>query len=116
MTNEENNKENMETPHEMKTLSGVLNSLQKKGIETEFLFEDPDILKGFGKNYKSEDLTLCKTYRFEGISDPADNVALYLFKDKDGNSGFVIDVYGRESNLSANFSEFLKKVPQDDSL
>lgn len=103
----------METSHEMKTMSGVLNSLKNRGIETEFIFEDPDTLNGFGKKYKCHELCLVKTYRFEGLSDPDDNSALYLFEDKKGNSGFVIDVYGRASNLSANFAEFLKKTPKD---
>lgn len=104
---------NKEMPHTMKTMSGVIDSLKKKGIVTELEYESPGILKGFGKKYQAKDLSLIKTYRFEGISNPDDNSALYLFEDQEGNKGFITDVYGSESNLDASFSEFLRKTPTD---
>ncbi|HLS71436.1 MAG TPA: hypothetical protein VK027_07230 [Chitinophagaceae bacterium] len=100
-------------PHTMKTLSSVIKSLKEKGIKTELKYEKSGTLTGFGKTYQPQDLSLIKTYRFEGISNPDDNSALYLFEDKEGKKGYIIDIYGNESNLDDKFSEFLRNTPSN---
>ncbi|MDA3615794.1 hypothetical protein [Polluticaenibacter yanchengensis] len=98
-------------PTSMRTLSEVMEKLRERGIEEEFTFSEHQKMKGFDKLYNPEDLMLVRTFRFEGMSDPADNVALYLFEDTEGNVGYVLDVYGSESNYGMEFSEFLKAIP-----
>ena len=98
-------------PTTMRTLSEVMEKLREKGIDEEFTFSEQQKMQGFDKQYDPEDLLLIRTFRFEGMSDPADNVALYLFEDTDSNVGYVLDVYGSESNYGMEFSEFLKAIP-----
>lgn len=103
-------KNNKLFPTEMLTLSQVLEKLKDRGFDHEYSFEDGK-MKNFGNEYHASDLCLFKTFRFEGMSDPADNVALYLLEDKDENIGYVMDVYGSETNYGPAFNEFLKRIP-----
>lgn len=99
-------------PGSMRTLSEVLNKLKGKGYDNELTFSDHGKLQGMGKIYSPEDLTIIKIFRFEGMSDPADNAAIYLIKDNEGSIGYLMDSYGAYSDYDgAGFDEFLKKIP-----
>ncbi|MBB6502269.1 hypothetical protein [Pedobacter cryoconitis] len=104
----------MEQPAEMNTLSQILEKLRQKGIANELGMTDHGKMQGTdpGKIYSPEDLSIIKTYRFEGDSDPGDNSVLYILEDKEGQIGYIIDAYGVYSSQgSLGFSDFLKKIP-----
>ncbi|MNU12805.1 hypothetical protein D3C71_08360 [compost metagenome] len=68
------------------------------------------------KNYLPEELSILKTYRFEGDSNPDDNVALYVLQDNEQNLGIIIDSYGAESNYPGEeFDTFLRAIPIQES-
>jgi len=68
------------------------------------------------KNYLPEELSILKTYRFEGDSNPDDNVALYVLQDNNQNLGIIIDSYGAESNYPGEeFDTFLRAIPIQES-
>ena len=50
------------------------------------------------KLMRLRDLTIIKTYRFEGESDPSDSSILYIIEANDGLKGYSIDAYGVYSN------------------
>lgn len=107
----------MEQPIEMNTLSQVLEKLRLKGKDNEIKMSDHGKMQSANLNkiYKPEDLTIVKSYRFEGMSDPADNSVLYLLLDKDGDVGYILDAYGIYSdNEGPAFDDFLKKIPVAD--
>ena len=107
----------MEQPVEMNTLSQILEKLRLKGKDNEIKMSDHGKMQSANLNkiYKPEDLTVVKTYRFEGMSDPADSSVLYLVLDKDGDIGYMLDAYGTYSdNLGPGFDDFLKKIPVAD--
>ena len=107
----------MEHPADMNTLSQILEKLRQKGLDNEIKMTDHGKMQGpgFNKIYNPEDLTIIKTYRFEGDSDPADNSVLYLLEDKEGQIGYVMDAYGMYSSQENNgFDDFLKKIPTAD--
>ena len=96
----------------MRTLSEVMEKLRKRGQQNELVISGKGKMDGMGNTYRPQDLTIIKTYRFEGMSDPADNSALYLVEDKDHQIGYILDIYGGESNHDeAGFNEFLKAIP-----
>lgn len=98
-------------PTNMSTLSEVLNSLKERGVEDELRFENGQ-MNGKNKSYNQpNDLSIIKTYRFEGMSDPADNLALYLVEDQEEQIAYLMDIYGSESNQEEGFNEFLKRIP-----
>jgi choline dehydrogenase-like flavoprotein len=64
------------------------------------------------KIFTPEQLSIVKTYRFEGMSDPADSAVLYLLEDTDQNMYYISDAYGIYSdNEGPDFDDFLKKIP-----
>lgn len=107
----------MEQPVEMNTLSQILEKLRLKGRDNEVRMSDHGKMQSakLNKIYRPEDLTIVKTYRFEGMSDPGDNSVLYLVEDKDKDIGYIIDSYGAYSdNSGPGFDDFLKKLPVAD--
>lgn len=94
----------------MKTLSGVLNTLKGRGIETEFVWKD-NLLQANGSAYAPDQLEIVKTYRFEGPSDPADAVILYVIEADNGLVGFSMDSYGADSNYDEQYDNFMRLIP-----
>jgi hypothetical protein len=106
----------MEQPNEMNTLSQILEKLRLKGITNELkLNEHGQLQSDLNKSYNPEDLTIIKTYRFEGDSDPSDNAVLYILEDSAKIKSFILDAYGTYSNNEGpGFDDFLKKIPTED--
>jgi hypothetical protein len=107
---------NMPVRDEMNTLSQILNKLTVKGYDNEFRWTK----EGFtfnGKYYQPEDMTIVKTYRFEGESDPSDMSILYLIKANDGVIGYSLDAYGVYSNHDdeEGYDNFIRKIPVKDN-
>jgi hypothetical protein len=101
----------METkPTAMTTLTDVLEGLRQKHSDNEFKI-DKNGFSTKGKFYKPEDLTIIKTYRFEGESDPADSSIVYLIEATDGTIGYSIDAYGVYSTHEEdNYDDLIKKI------
>ncbi|WP_432710782.1 hypothetical protein [Pedobacter sp.] len=107
----------MERPVEMNTLSQIMEKLRQKGLDNEIKMTDHGKMQGSMSTqiYTPEDLTIIKTYRFEGDSDPGDNAVLYLLEDKNGQIGYIMDAYGMYSSQEGKgFDDFLKKIPTAD--
>lgn len=97
---------------DMTTLSYVLEKLRKKNRDNEFRMFPEGMGTGTGKFYKSEDLKIIRTYRFEGESDPSDSTVLYVIEANDGLIGYSIDAYGAYSNHEGDgYDDFIRKVP-----
>ena len=110
--------ENNTNSNKMTTLSQVMETLRKRGIHKEFRMNEKNEMKcdGSERNYQPLDLKIIKTYRFEGDSNPADNVILYVIEDYDRTIGFMIDSYGADSNYSGEeFDNFVREIPVTES-
>src|SRR5258705_10722484 len=95
---------------DLTTLSSVMERLRVKKQDNEFKMTDKGFTAKNGKYYTPEDLTIIKTFRFEGESDPADSSILYLMEANDGLIGYSIDAYGAYSNHDDKYDEFIRKV------
>jgi hypothetical protein len=107
----------MKQPVEMNTVSQILEKLRQKGYDNELKMTDHGKMKGPGDNqiYTPEELTIIKTYRFEGITDPGDESVIYILEDKEGKISYISDAYGTYSDQSGSeFADFLKKIPTAD--
>jgi hypothetical protein len=109
------------TLNEMTTLSTVLEKLRLKKKDTEFRWTSDGFTAGKGKSYPPEELTIIKTYRFEGDSDPGESSILYLIEANDGLIGYSLDAYGMYSNHEDeegydNFIRQLKVENRDDQI
>ncbi|GEN67055.1 MULTISPECIES: hypothetical protein [Chryseobacterium] len=106
--------ENPENFDRMTTLSQVMKILSERGIQREFRMNENCEMKfeNSDKIYQPSELTILKTYRFEGDSNPDDNAVLYVLKDSSGNRGMIIDSYGADSNYPGEeFDKFLRDIP-----
>lgn len=106
----------MPVKDEMNTLSQVMNKLTAKGYDKELRWTE----QGFcfeKKCFQPEELTIVKTYRFEGVSDPSDMSILYLIKGSDGFIGYSVDAYGVYSNHEdeEGYDNFIRKIPVKDN-
>jgi hypothetical protein len=97
----------------MSTLSNVLEKLRQRHYDNEFSMEGERFTTENGHTYAPEDLTIIKTYRFEGDSDPADSSVFYLIEAKDGLIGYVMDVYGAASNHDTAFDDFVRQIKME---
>lgn len=97
---------------EMTTLVEVLERLRQKKIDNEFRMENGSFTAGKGKAYQPEDLSIVKTFRFEGESNPDDSAILYLIKANDGMMGYSLDSYGVYSNHQdeEGYDNFIRQI------
>jgi hypothetical protein len=104
----------MQLPHEMTTLSQVLEKLRTKRIDTEYQWTKDGFTLGNDRFYQPADLTIIKVYRFEGITDPSDMSVLYVIEAKDGAIGYSIDAYGVYSNHDneEGYDNFIRQIPE----
>ena len=107
--------------NEMTTLSSILEKLRVKKMDNEFRWTSEGFTAGKGKSYQPEELTIIKTYRFEGDSDPSESSILYVIEANDGLVGYSLDAYGMYSNHDDeegydNFIRQLKVENRDDQL
>lgn len=98
---------------DMTTLSSILEKLRLKKIDNEFRLKDEGFTANKGKTYTSEQLKIIRTYRFEGESDPADSVILYLIEANDGLIGYSMDAYGMYSSQDneEGYNNLIRKIP-----
>ena len=108
-------KQNITMPQkdEMNTLSEIMNKLTRKGYDKEFRWT-PEGFVVDDKAYQPDNLTILKTYRFEGESDPADSAVLYVIEANDGLIGYSLDAYGAPSNQHELHDDFLRKINVED--
>ncbi len=99
----------------MSTLSQILEKLRLKKQDNEFVISPKGFSPGNDKHYQPEELKIIRTYRFEGESDPSDNVIVYLIEANDGMIGYSMDAYGAYSNhVNDGYDEFIKKIPLEE--
>ncbi|MBK8710684.1 MAG: hypothetical protein IPL97_02190 [Niastella sp.] len=96
----------------MSTLTQVLEKLRIKKIDNEFQLKEGVFTVERGKSYDPDELTIIKTYRFEGESDPADSAILYIIEASDGLIGYSIDAYGVYSNHDDGgaYDNFIRQI------
>ncbi len=106
----------MPSKDEMNTLSQILNKFSAKGYDHEFRWT-PEGFAFNDKTYQPEDLTIVKTYRFEGESNPSDMSILYLIKANDSLIGYSLDAYGVYSNHDdeEGYDNFIRQIPLKDN-
>lgn len=99
---------------EMTSLLQVLEKLRIRKEDHELKFENGAFTTGNGKFYQPDDLTIIKTYRFEGESNPSDSSILYLIEANDGLRGYSLDAYGAYTNHDEKYDAFMQKIKVED--
>jgi hypothetical protein len=103
------NSEDM-TQKPMTTVSGVLEKLRIRNQDTEFIVDEIGFTAGKGKHYTPDELSIIKTYRFEGDSDPSDTSIIFLIEANDGLIGYCMDAYGVYTNQNDAFNTLITQI------
>ena len=92
------------------SLSEAISALQQEGYTEDFNLCNAGIEnKNKKKIHPASDLNVVKYYRFEGESNPDDNMILYVIETSHGEKGLLLDAYGAYSgNISDEMMQKLK--------
>lgn len=96
---------------DLKTLVSCINTLSREGFSDDYKMTDKG-LKSLKRDriYSPEEVKVLNFYRFEGISDPADNSILYAIETTDGGRGTLVDAYGPYAD--SKISGFMQQVEE----
>lgn len=95
---------------EMVSLSQVTLLAVKEGYTENFIVRDGAMVTGSGKSYLPHQVNVVNFYRFEGDSDPADNMTLYVIETDDDSKGTLVNAMGAYAD--ENTSQFMQKVDE----
>lgn len=100
----------MKRTENYETLSGVMNKLNSDGF-TENFRADEDYIRALyaKKNYDPEDLKIVNVFRFEGMTNPADQSELFAIETSDGLKGTLSMNYGTDQSQNI---DLIKKIPE----
>jgi hypothetical protein len=79
------------------TVSQAINELRKRGFTTDFNLEENCIACRTGK-FDPDEFEIVEVYRYEGMTDPADEAAVYAIESKSGEKGVLVTGYGASSD------------------
>lgn len=96
--------------HDYQTLSDATADLYKKGFVDQFEVENDELIcRKTKEKFKAEELLIEDTYRFEGMTNPADNSIVYVISSKNGKvKGLIVNAYGTYSDESID--SLVKKI------
>ena len=95
------------------TLSEAVNALTKAGYEEQFKAEENRIIGlNSKKEYKPDELKIYKVFRFDGMTNPADESEVFALKANDGTKGTLVMSYSSENDQNA---DLIKKLEFLDS-
>jgi hypothetical protein len=104
-------KEGQDVPW-MKSLSSCETHVREQGYTEDFQVDKKGMttFSSGGKFYQPTDVKIVNFYRFEGSSDPGDNIILYVIETNDGVKGTLVDGYG--AYASDELAKFIVKVQE----
>jgi len=90
------------------TLMVAVDDLTAKGYTDTFKARKHVVEALYAKQeFDPEDLRIVKTYRFDGMTNPADDVELFAIMANDGTMGTLVHSYGAEEDQNA---DMIKKI------
>ena len=98
-------------PHNFDTLVQATNALFREGYKENFEAKEACIVaQSSKKEYQPHDLTIVDTYRFDGMTDPADEVEVFAIKASDGTKGMIVMSYSSEHSQN---TDLIKQIKED---
>ena len=82
------------------TLTEAMQDLQGRGYTEEFAPENDHLKQTSGQDakYRSDEFTVDEFHRFEGTSDPGDEMTLYAVSCANGTKGVFVSAQGTYAN------------------
>jgi hypothetical protein len=97
---------------QFETLTDALSDLRERGYVYNFnLAENTLECKELNLTIHPEQFAITEYYRFEGMTDPADNSVVYAIESDNGTKGVLVNAYGVYADtLSADMITKLRTV------
>lgn len=100
----------MHTKFHYQTLALAIEDLKNQGFHLDFNLEENNFFRT-GSPFNIEDFKIVDIYRYEGNTDPADEVSLYAIESIGGSKGFFLASYGASTDeYSARLLSLLKEI------
>ena len=81
------------------TLTEGMQDLKKRGYNLDFNLRETCIeCASNGMQLSPDEFEITEVYRFEGETDPGDELVLYAIESKEGLKGVLMNAYGPYSN------------------
>ncbi len=91
------------------TLSTAVDALTKEGFIEDFKAEENCIKALYAKKeYQPEDLTIVKSFRFEGMTNPDDESELFAIVAIDGTKGTLVMSYSAKHSQNVELIKLIK--------
>jgi len=101
------------SPRNYLTMLDAVNNLRERGYTYDYDYENACLYcKLISEKFEPEDLKITEYYRFEGMSDPDDNVIVYAIESNEGHKGILIDAYGAYAD--EHKAAFIQNIPVED--
>jgi hypothetical protein len=85
------------------TLTEAIKDLKARGFNLDFNLRETQIeCTTTGAKLSPSEFEITEVYRFEGETDPGDEMVLYAIQSKDGLKGTLMNAYGAYSNTMSN--------------
>lgn len=92
----------------MESLSQVMNKWREEGYDKQITFDESGNPSVEGKNLSKADVSIDKTERFEGNSNPSDMSILYAVSHEGEKLGIIVDNYDPKAESKVGL--FLRDV------
>ena len=85
------------------TLTEAITDLKARGFNLDFNLKETQIeCTTTGTKLSPKDFEITEVYRFEGETDPGDELVLYAIESKEGLKGTLMNAYGAYANTVSN--------------
>jgi len=93
------------------TLSIAVDALTKEGFIEDFKAEENCIKALYSKKeFQPEDLTIVKSFRFEGMTNPDDESELFAIVAIDGTKGTLVMSYSAKHSQNVALIKLIKEI------
>ena len=93
------------------TLSEAVDALTKEGFTEDFKAEENYIIALYSKKeYQPENLKIVHTFRFEGMTDPEDQMQLFAIVADDGLKGTLVMSYSAQHFQNVELIKQIKEI------
>lgn len=89
------------------TVSEAIEALRRQGYTFDFNIEGNHVVCSHGK-FDTNNFEITDIYRYEGISDPGDEAAVYAIQSSNGLKGILVTGYGPSTDAVS--TEMLEKL------
>lgn len=93
----------------MDTLSETIQELKARGFNEDFIARGDHVqIPASKKKYNAEDLLIVESFRFEGMTDPGDEMTCFAIEARDGAKGTLVMSFSAEHSDGV---EIIRKIP-----